>query len=106
VLDLADGVVRNKMVDARGAKNAVLEVLRIGLLRIRAHADAGNAEACSIEADHLHNLPGILKADRCDELVDYYYKIERPAFLARVKSNADHFQAPWTDLAKAIGLAG
>jgi hypothetical protein len=94
------------MIDVRDAKYAVLEVLRIGLLRIRAHANAGDAEACSIEADHLHNLPGILRAERCDELVDYYYKIERPAVLARVKSNADHFQVPWTELAKAIGLEG
>jgi hypothetical protein len=94
------------MIDVNAAKHPILEVLRIGLLRIRTHANAGDAEACFIEADHLHNLPGILKAERCDELLDYYYKIERPAFLARVKSNADHFQAPWSELAKAIGLEG
>lgn len=94
------------MIDVSGAKHAILEVLRIGLLRIRANADAGDAEACFIEADHLHNLPGILEAERCDELVDYYYKIERPAFLERVKSNAAHFQAPWTALARAIRLEG
>jgi hypothetical protein len=92
------------MIDVTGAKHAVLEILQIGLLRIRAAGFAGDAKACASEADHLHNLPGILKADRCDELVDYYYRIERPAFLARVKSNADQFQAPWTELARAIGL--
>jgi len=51
----------------------------------------------------LHNLPGILKAESHDLLAGYYYKVDRPAFLAAVKSNADDFQAPWTELANAIG---
>jgi len=36
------------------------EILRTGLLRIRALGWSGNAERCAIEADHLHNVPDLL----------------------------------------------
>jgi hypothetical protein len=43
-----------------------MQILRIGLLRIRAFGEEGLADRCAIEADHLHNLPEIVHSGRLD----------------------------------------
>ena len=40
---------------------AVLTILREGLLSIRAAGSGDDAEFCADEANHLHNLPGMLR---------------------------------------------
>ena len=50
------------------------------------------------EADHLHNLPALLTKYTPD-LLDYYWTVERPCFIAR--SNADEirrFEPLWERL--------
>ena len=79
----------------------LLKILRIGLLRIRALGSEGSAQQCSVEADHLHNLPGLVESSRPEELL-YYYDIERPSFLRRTTSNTDEFKPLWDQLAKLI----
>jgi hypothetical protein len=61
----------------------VLEILRMGTIRIRAFAGANDAKRCFIEADHLHNLPGIVSDYRPDRL-RYYWELERPSFIRQV----------------------
>lgn len=82
-------------------RTILLEILRIGLLRIRAFGSAGNAQACSIEADHLHNLPAAIESRRRDLLL-YYYNVERPAFIERTTSPTDQFKLRWKRLASLI----
>jgi hypothetical protein len=78
-------------------KAILLDILRIGLLRIRTFGGQGLADACSIEADHLHNIPTLLKTDKWDLLL-YYYNVERPAYIKRAPLSADDFRPFWDRL--------
>jgi hypothetical protein len=78
-------------------KRILLDILRVGLLRIRAFGNSGLSDACSIEADHLHNLPMLVWSLRWDELL-FYYNVERPAFLNRTEANTDDFRTLWSEL--------
>jgi hypothetical protein len=49
----------------------LLKILSHGLLRIRALGYEGNAKACAIEADHLHNLPSLITNFESERL-SYY----------------------------------
>lgn len=59
----------------------IASILETGLLRIRTLAWSGQAERCATEADHIHNLPGLL-ADFSQERLAYYWEIERTAYVA------------------------
>jgi hypothetical protein len=78
-------------------KRILLDILRVGLLRIRAFGNSGLSDACSVEADHLHNLPTLVRSLRWEELL-YYFNVEKPAFLSRVESNTDDFRPLWYEL--------
>jgi hypothetical protein len=78
-------------------KRILLDILRVGLLRIRAFGNSGLSDACSIEADHLHNLPMLVRSLRWEELL-YYYNVEKPAFQSRADSNTDDFRPLWDQL--------
>jgi hypothetical protein len=82
-------------------KTVLLSILRIGLLRIRALGTEGSAQQCSVEADHLHNLPGLVQSPRPDQIL-YYYNVERTGFLRSTTSNTDEFKTQWEQLAKLI----
>jgi hypothetical protein len=58
----------------------IAQVLQAGLLRIRALGWSGDSGRCAAEADHLHNLPGLLQ-DYSPDLFRYYWDVERPAFI-------------------------
>jgi hypothetical protein len=74
-------------------------ILRTGLLRIRA---LGDADRCALEADHLHNLPGLL-ANYKPELLDYYWQVERVGFVARsTPEDVQGFEPSWRALAKHV----
>lgn len=61
----------------------VLEMLRAGLLDIRALGWNGESKLCAVESDHIHNLPTIL--DRYSaELLLYYWDVERPSYMSQV----------------------
>ena len=81
----------------------LLNIVRIGILHIRNLGFAGNVEECAIQADHLHNLPQLVKSPRREELL-YYYNIERTAFLQRTSSNTDMFKPEWEKLSQMMGL--
>ena len=98
---------------------AVVELLRRSLLRIRRAAGAGDACLCFIEADHVHNLPGLLE-NYSEELLLFYLDVERKAYrdqLERhVAGHADHLDVremlgPWSSLerhahARAVPASG
>lgn len=79
----------------------LLDILRVGLLRIRAYGNLGLAEACSVEADHLHNLPALI-GSLSRELLLFYFNVERPAFLNATTANVDEFQRLWDQLGRLI----
>jgi len=85
-------------------KIILLNILKIGLLRIRALGSNSLPEQCFIEADHLHNLPGLIQSLQMEEL-NYYFRVERPAFLGSAKSSVEDFQSQWDLLEKLIAAA-
>jgi hypothetical protein len=81
------------------------EILTAGILRVRALGESGDAARCAIEADHLHNLPGLLTAFSPQSL-RYYWEVERPSFIHR-SSPADLalFEPLWKKLASNVAAA-
>jgi hypothetical protein len=80
-------------------------ILSTGLMRIRALAWNGNASRCAVEADHLHNLPALLTAFN-PELLDYYWTVERPAYIKNsAHEDAAGFERWWRDLASHVGAS-
>jgi len=77
----------------------ILEILHLGMLRIRLFAGARQAQKCSIEADHLHNLPHLL-LDYRPERLRYYWSTERPSFMRQVPEEERRDLTPiWDRLA-------
>jgi hypothetical protein len=60
----------------------LLEMLRTGLLCIRALGWSGDAERCAIEADHIHNVPDLL-AHFSPERLAFYWDVERISYIKR-----------------------
>ncbi len=81
-------------------RRVLLNLIGTGLLRIRMCGWNGQAEHCAIEADHLHNIPGIAINPKI-ELVSYYYNTERPCFLKRAL-NTEEFESDWTRLGEIL----
>jgi len=61
------------------------QILKWGLLQIRNDADAGKTELCSIEANHLHNMPSLIDEDN-EQRHKYYFESERTLYLEHLKS--------------------
>src|SRR4051812_44019877 len=76
----------------------IVELIRIGLLRVRSLAWSGNQIRCAIEADHIHNLPRLLTDFSIDQLEAYWEK-DRPTY--RVRVTPDELNA-WEDLWSAM----
>ncbi len=74
----------------------LLNIMQTGILRMRAAAWAGNSDQVALEADHIHNLPTILKDYSIDAL-KYYWEIERAVFVSKVPNTGD-FQENWKKL--------
>jgi len=53
------------------------EILYRGLLDIRSASGEGDTERCFAQADHLHNMPGLLKNLDNEELHDFYWRCMR-----------------------------
>ena len=74
----------------------LLNIIQTGILRVRAAAWAGKTDQVAIEADHIHNLPAILKNYSPDAL-KFYWDIERHEFISRAPDNGA-FQDLWKKL--------
>jgi hypothetical protein len=77
--------------------HVLTDILRVGLLRIRALAWSGDIEGCAREADHLHNLPGLL-TDYSPDLLHYYLNVERPAFIRHSQESDPALTPLWQRL--------
>ena len=77
-----------------------LDILYLGLLHIRAHDD--DADQCHIQADHLHNLPGLLKNLEKEELHEFYWRVSRTGYIQRSKPEyVKSFESLWKELEEA-----
>lgn len=83
---------------------AALQIIQKAVLSIRFAAYQHDADYCALEADHIHNLPGLILNYRRDNL-KYYLDIERPCYVERVKEvsgNAEAYQAQWQRLEQFV----
>jgi len=73
------------------------DILYWGLLNIRNHAD--DPKRCFAEADHLHNLPELLRHFENEELHQYYWDTMRPSFINQSKPEwLWRFEQLWAEL--------
>jgi hypothetical protein len=72
----------------------VLGLLETGLLRVRSLGWSGQGQQCGVEADHVHNLPGLL-ANFSQDKLRFYWEVERPSYMDRIPP--DHLAA-WEPL--------
>src|SRR5438105_13342800 len=83
-------------------QEVIAEILRMGLLQIRAMASELGPQQCSLEADHLHNLPTLLTAYE-PNLLDYYWNVERPCYVRKAtREQAAIYESLWEELAGLI----
>ncbi len=80
----------------------ITRLIEAGILRIRAAAWAGDSARCAVEADHIHNLPGLL-TNFSFETLRYYWEVERPAFLAQSSgASSVPLDRLWQELAEWV----
>jgi len=76
------------------------DILCWGLLNIRNHS--GDPARCHAEADHLHNLPELLRDFENEALHRYYWQAMRPSFIGESKPEwLGRFQLLWVELEEA-----
>ena len=73
------------------------DILYRGLINIRTAAREGDFKRCEMEADHLHNLPDLLKNYDNEQLHDYYWNCMRPDETEHTKC----YQELWNRLKEA-----
>lgn len=82
-------------------RQVLLDIVQLGILRIRGSGWDGDAERCSVEADHIHNLPDLISRPSL-ELLAYYMEIERPSFIHFTEDHSA-FEPHWSRLQKLVG---
>jgi hypothetical protein len=76
------------------------DIIYWGLLNIRNNSD--NPKRCHAEADHLHNLPALLRQFHNEGLHREYWDIMRPCFISNAESDwLWRFEQLWAELAEA-----
>jgi len=82
-------------------REALAEILEIACLSMRAAARQGDARYCVVEANHIHNLPGLLKKFEVRRL-KYYLDVERAAYIEALKeipgATAEPYRVLWDQL--------
>ena len=95
--DIADVVLRVLQIGPPDIADVVLRVLQIGLLEARAAGWSGDAERGMAQADHLHNLPDLLRLYSPRKL-KHYWERERPLFISRMGGQPIAFEEIWAEL--------
>jgi hypothetical protein len=85
----------------------LLDILTHGLLRARAAGWSGDAQLAGLEADHLHNIPALLK-DYSPALLRSYWDVERPSYAKSLTARGLRFtdwNTLWTALRDLVEIA-
>jgi hypothetical protein len=83
-----------------------LQILSFGLVRIRDASALGNVAYCSVESEHLHNIPSLI-GETHEPRHEYYFEKERTYYLSRVDRSVPEigftlarYEELWAELAK------
>jgi hypothetical protein len=80
--------------------DCLLDIITIGLLNIRSAADQNQTQRCYSEADHIHNVPSLLKSFSYD-LLKFYLTVERQSYSDQTpEQHRRIFEPAWRDLEK------
>jgi hypothetical protein len=84
---------------------AVLNIMENAVLSIRLAGHGKNPEYCAVEANHIHNLPGLILRYRKEKL-EYYLDAEVPGYVERLKQWTDTspnaFEEQWRKLTEFL----
>jgi hypothetical protein len=84
----------------------VLQILQVAVLQIRGSGWGADGSRCAVLADHVHNLPALL-IDYSDELLRFYWEVERPSFIKRCRpADLAGYEPLWTELAELVSGPG
>lgn len=82
-------------------REALAQILEIACLSIRVAARKGDAKYCAIEADHIHNLPELLRKFDAAKL-KYYLTVTRPSYVEALSklpgTTVEPYQPYWRQL--------
>jgi hypothetical protein len=77
-------------------------IITTAVLRIRAAGWGGDAQRCAVEADHIHNLPGLL-TDYSTDGIRYYWEVEKPSYERAVPAaDLAAFRPLWDELEQLL----
>ena len=82
-------------------REALAQILETACLSIRVAARNGDAKYCEVEANHVHNIPSLLRNfDR--ERLKYYLSVEKPQYIEDLKqfpgATPEPYKTPWARL--------
>ena len=88
------------MTQEQNAQHHLISILTRSLLLIRNHP--ADAEAVACEAEHVHNIPQMLKLFKL-ELLNFYWEVERTCYLGRAPAawSAGH-RSDWESLGQLL----
>ena len=76
----------------RDRSDIYLDILYSGLLNCRSAGWRGDAAAAAAEADHLHNIPSLLRDDN-EARHDYYLDLETDCYVDTLARRSDAVEA-------------
>ena len=78
--------------------DVLIEILRMGILQTRVWAGQKDFRRCVQEADHIHNLPGLLN-NYAPQLLEFYWNVERPLLIQQLsEQGCQAFHPEWERL--------
>jgi hypothetical protein len=86
----------------------VLRILSEAIKIIRIASRNNESKYCAIDANHIHNLPGLLRCYSRGSL-EYYLDAERTSYihelgeLGRFQDMAEQFRPMWVELERYLG---
>lgn len=87
--------------------DVVLTILKDAILSMRIAGYAGNAEYCAIQANHIHNLPVLLRHYRRERL-ESYLKYGRGHYIRDMReipgANPEAFDPLWQRLEEFLAI--
>jgi hypothetical protein len=84
--------------------DVILDILKTGILQIRALGWSKEPERCSRQADHIHNLPDLLR-NFSPDLLTFYWQTERASFIQHSSPEERVlFEPLWSRLLECMDL--
>ncbi|MBV9849971.1 MAG: hypothetical protein JO250_09900 [Armatimonadetes bacterium] len=75
----------------------LLEILYTGAIGARMAGWAGDGKKAAIEADHIHNIPHLIK-DYSLHRLKWYWEAERESYVKQLGGQPKAFEALWEQL--------